>query len=207
MMIHKASYFSKLTLGAASAALVIAGTLAACNNEQKTADKPAATTTTTGTTAAPAKETIVYINQDTLLAKYDYVKDMGDRLQKKGKAAQGDVDSRKQAVQREFVEYQKNAATMSADQRAATEQRLQKKAQEIQSYEQNATAAFQNTQGDENDKLFNKVSEFTKKYAKEKGYKMILSYSRMNPTVLYGDESLDVTADVVKRLNDEYNKK
>ncbi|MCC8408880.1 OmpH family outer membrane protein [Mucilaginibacter sp. UR6-1] len=206
MMIHKASYFSKLTLGAASAALLIAGTLAACNNEQKPADKPAASTASTTSTAV-AKETIVYINQDTLLSKYEYVKDMGDRLQKKGKAAQGDVDSRKQAVQREFVEYQKNAATMSADQRAATEQRLQKKAQEIQSYEQNATAAFQNTQGDENDKLFNKVSEFTKKYAKEKGYKMILSYSRMNPTVLYGDESLDVTADVVKRLNEEYNKK
>ncbi|GAA4921744.1 OmpH family outer membrane protein [Mucilaginibacter defluvii] len=207
MMIHKASYFSKLTLGAASAALVIAGTLAACNNEQKPADKPAATTTTTGTTAAPAKETIVYINQDTLLAKYDYVKDMGDRLQKKGKAAQGDVDSRKQAIQREIVEYQKNAATMSADQRAATEQRLQKKAQEMQGYEQNATAAFQNSQADENDKLFNKVSDYVKKYAKEKGYKMILSYSRLNPTVLYGDQSLDVTADVLKGLNEEYKKK
>lgn len=206
MMIHKASYFSKLTLGTAAAALFIAGTFAACNNQEKPADKPAASSTTP-TSVTAAKETIVYINQDTLLSKYEYVKDMTARLQKKGKAAQGDVDSRKQAVQREFVEYQKNAATMSADQRAATEQRLQRKAQEIQGYEQNATAAFQNSQGDENDKLFNKVSEFTKKYAKEKGYKMILSYSRMNPTVLYGDESLDVTADVVKRLNDEYAKK
>ncbi|GAA4342020.1 OmpH family outer membrane protein [Mucilaginibacter gynuensis] len=196
-MTQKASFLTKLTLG-----LLIAGSVAACNQD-KTTDKAAASTPA----AAPAAGAqIVYINQDTLLAKYDYVKDMTTRLQTKGKSAQGDVDARKQAFQREIAEYQKNAATMSAEQRAPIEQRLQRKGQEIQGYEQNATAQFQNTQGEESEKLFDKIADFTKKYAKDKGYKMILTYSRANPTVLYGDASLDVTNDVVKGLNEAYTK-
>jgi len=31
-------------------------------------------------------------------------------------------------------------------------------------------------------------------------------YSKANPTILYGDQTLDVTADVIKRLNDAYAK-
>jgi outer membrane protein len=55
-------------------------------------------------------------------------------------------------------------------------------------------------------KLYDKISEFIKSYAKEKGYKMVLTYSKNNTSMLYGDASLDVTADVVKKLNDAYAK-
>ena len=55
-------------------------------------------------------------------------------------------------------------------------------------------------------KLYDKISDFVKSYAKEKGYKMVLTYSKNNTSMLYGDASLDVTADVVKRLNDAYAK-
>ncbi|RYE12760.1 MAG: OmpH family outer membrane protein, partial [Sphingobacteriales bacterium] len=170
------------------------------------AEKPAATKTVTTPAGAPNAGVIVYINQDSLLSKYNYAKDMSERLQKKGRSAQSDLDSRKQAFQREVAEYQKDANSLSAEQRAPIEQRLQRKGQELQTYEQNASAQFQNESGSETEKLFNKLVDYTKKYAKEKGYKMVLSYSKANPTILYGEETLDVTADVVKGLNDEYEK-
>jgi outer membrane protein len=192
-----ASTLTKFTLG-----ILIAGSIAACN-QNKTADKPATAATTAPTTD---KETIVYINSDSLLSKYDYSKDMNKRLEEKGKSAQGDVQAKIQAFQREGAEYQKNAATMPADQRQATEQRLQRKQQELQGYQQNAGAEFQQLQATENAKLYDKIADFTKAYAKEKGYKLVLTYSKANPTVLYGDPSLDVTADVVKRLNEAYAK-
>ncbi|PWK77758.1 outer membrane protein [Mucilaginibacter oryzae] len=191
-----ASVLTKLTLG-----LAIAGSIAACT-QNKTADKPAAATTT----ATPDKEAIVYVNSDSLLNKYDYFKDLSKRLEEKGKASQADLQGRGQAFQREVAEYQKNAATMPADQRQATEQRLAKKQQELQGYSQNAGAEFQNEQASENAKLYDKIADFVKGYAKEKGYKMVLTYSKANPTVLYGDPSLDVTLDVVKRLNEAYAK-
>lgn len=191
-----ASTLTKFTLG-----ILIAGRIAACN-QNKTADKPVAATTTLD----GSKETIVYVNSDSLLNKYDYFKDMSKRLEDKGKSAQSDLQAKGQAFQREAAEYQKNAATMPADQRQATEQRLQRKQQELQGYQQNASAEFQNEQASENTKLYDKISDFTKTYAKEKGYKLVLTFSKANPTVLYGDASLDVTADVVKKLNEAYAK-
>jgi outer membrane protein len=131
---------------------------------------------------------------------------MAKRLGDKGKAAQNDVVSRRQAFQREVAEYQKSQPTLAADQRQKTEQRLTSKQQELQTYEQNATAEFQNDRDAENSKLYDRIATFAKDYAKEKGYKLVLTYSKANPTILFGDPSLDVTTDVVKRLNDNYAK-
>jgi outer membrane protein len=189
------SIFTKITLG-----IMVAVSVVACKND-KTTDAPAAASKSTSAT-----ETIVFVNQDTLLAKYDYAKDMRTRLEGKGKSADTDLNSRGQAFQREVAEYQRNMNTLSAEQRATTEQRLQRKQQELQQYQQNATAEFQTAQGTEANKLYDKIADFTKIYAKEKGYKMVLTYSKANPTVLYGDTTLDVTADVTKRLNEAYGK-
>ncbi|MDB5129212.1 OmpH family outer membrane protein [Mucilaginibacter sp.] len=193
----KASIVTKSVL-----ALLIAAGVSACN-QNKTDSKPAAATTA-GTGATTPE--IVYINQDSLVSKYDYIKDMNKRLDDKGKAAQTDVASRQQAIQREIAEYQKAAPTMPADQRQATEQRLQRKGQEFQQYQQNAGAQVQNDQLSEQTKLYDKLVDFTKAYAKEKGYKMVLTTQKGNTNVLFADPSLDVTADVVKRLNEAYAK-
>jgi outer membrane protein len=196
-----ASMLSKITLS-----LMLAGSLAACN-QNKTEDKTATTTTPTAssTTGARAEE-IVFVNSDSLLTKYEYFKDMSARLEKKGKAAQADLVGRGQAFQREVAEYQKAAATMSADQRQSTEQRLQRKQQELQAYQQNAGAQVQNDQAGEQAKLYEKVAEFLKTYAKDKGYKMVMTYQKGNSGILYGDASLDITSDVVKKLNEAYTK-
>jgi outer membrane protein len=188
----EASIFSKISLGA-----LLIGGIVACNNPK---------TDSKATAVAVTKETIVYVNSDTLLKKYDYFKDMSKRLEVKASAAKSNVGSRGQAFQREYAEYQKNASTMAADQRQSTEQRLQREQQDFQTYQQNEAAQFQNEQATENTKLFDKIADFVKVYAKEKGYKLVLTYSKANPTVLYGDPALDVTADVAKRLNEAYSK-
>ena len=188
---------SQITLGIAVAALAVA-----CNQKPQTT----APTAEKNTVAVSPKAEIVYVNSDSLLSKYDYFKDMSNRLEEKGKRAQVDVSSKGQAFQREVAEYQKGAATLSADQRAATEQRLARKQQELQTYNQDASAQIQQEQGSENAKLYDKIADFMKVYAKDKGYKLILTYSKANPTVLFGDESLNVTNDVVKLLNENYKK-
>ena len=189
----RASILTKITLG-----ILIAGSMAACN-KTKTDNK------NTAVSPDANKETIVFINQDTLLSKYDYAKDVNKTMQDKGKAAQNDLDSRKQAFQREYADYQKNVNTMPADQRQTTEQRLQRESQDLQGYQQNAAAQFQNENSTEAGKVYDKIADFAKAYSKEKGYKLVLMYSKANPTIIYGDQSLDVTADVTKRLNEAYS--
>lgn len=190
------STLTKITLG-----LLVAASVVACNN------KPAATTAATTTTTTTAdKGTTVYINSDTLLSKYNYAKDMQTRLTDKGKSAESEVTSRQQALQREIAEYQKIAATLPADKRQTTEQRLGREQQEFQKFQQSASADFQTDQAKETEKLFDKLTEFAKTYAKEKGYKLVLTYSKNTPGVLYVDPSLDITAEALKTLNDAYAK-
>jgi outer membrane protein len=189
----KASHLTIIASG-----LFLAGSITSCN-QNKTADK-------TSSASTPANAPTVFVNQDSLMAKYDYAKDMRKRLDDKGKSAQSDVGSRQQALQREVAEYQKSANTMSADQRSSTEQRLQREGQEFQQYQQNAGAQFQSEQADESKKLYDKVYAFTKQYAKDNGYKMVLTFQTGNTTLLYADPSLDVTNDFLKKLNDAYAK-
>ena len=192
----------KITIPAISKiamATVVAGAIMACNKPQP-AEQPVQ--------AAPdaAKETIVYINQDTLLSKYQLAGDITKSLQDKGKTAKAEVQGRLDAFQAEVADYQKIAGTMPADQRQAKEQHLQREQQDLQNHQQDAAAGFQKEQVDANNKVYDKIADFAKSYAKEKGYKLVLMYSKANPTILYGDQTLDVTADVIKRLNDAYAK-
>ncbi len=156
-------------------------------------------------TTAPTTQSIVYVNSDSLLNKYEYFKSIKDKFEEKSKKAQADLNTKGTAFQREVAQYQQQANAMSADHRSATEDRLARKQQELAAYNQNASAALANEEAAENEKLYEKVAEFLKKYAKDKGYKMVLTYSKSNPTVLFADESLDVTEEVVAGLNKAYS--
>ncbi|SKB28149.1 OmpH family outer membrane protein [Daejeonella lutea] len=186
-------------LSKAGAGLMIAAVIISCGKEQ-TKNTPAAAST------SDKAELIVYVNSDSLLNNYEYFKDVKNVFQEKSKKAQADLSAKSTAFQREVAQYNQSAASLSADQRQGTEQRLARKQQELAAYNQNAGNALANEEAIENEKLYNKVSEYLKGFAKTKGYKMVLTYSKANPTVLFADESLDVTKEVLAGLNDAYKK-
>ncbi len=181
---------------------MIAAAVASCGNKEQVKTSAPATTAS----AAKATEPIVFVNSDSLVNNYNYFKDIKTRLEAKSKKAQQDLSSKGTAFQREVADYQQKAQGMSADERASTEQRLARKQQELEAFNQNASSALANESAGENEKLYDKVAEYLKAYAKEKGYKMVLTYSKSNPSLLFADESLDVTTEVVKGLNDKYAK-
>ena len=190
-------------LSTLATAVALVSVMAACQNK----DAKTTTTETSAKTDAPAvkdNEPIVYVNSDSLLTKYEYFKDLKVKLDAKSKAAQTDLGAKQQAFQREVAEYQQAQNGMPADQRATTEQRLARKQQELQTYQQNAGAALQNEQAVEQEKLYNKIADYLKVYAKDKGFKMVLTYQKGNSAILFADPSLDITSEVIVGLNDAY---
>jgi outer membrane protein len=190
-----------LQLGKIATAVALVSVMAACQNKDTASTTP--TKATEGSTASN-KDQIVYVNSDSLLTKYEYFKDLKTKLDGKSKAAQADMGAKTQAFQREVAQYQQQQSTLPADQRAATEQRLQRKQQELQAYQQNAGSALQNEQSVEQEKLYDKVADYLKTYAKTKGYKLVLTYSKGNSAILFADDSLDITSEVIKGLNEAY---
>lgn len=183
----------------AAAVLSLGLTLFACKEQPKST--PAANTST-----AKSGDGIVFVNSDSLLTNYSYSKDVTADMQEKGRKADADLTAKGATYQKEVNEYQRAAQTMSADQRAATEERLVRKQRELQSLGQNAQSALANENAAQNAKLYDKVQGYLKSYAKEKGYKMVLTYSKGNSAILFADPALDVTKEVVKGLNAGYKK-
>ena len=184
-------------------AIAIASVMSACGNKET---KTESTTAKTTVSVDANKDKIVFVDSDSLLNQYEYFKVLKTKMEAKGKAADADLKAKGQAFQRDMQQYQSQANSMTAEQRAATEERLGRKQQELQAYQQNAGAAFQNEQAKEQEALYNKVADYLKTYAKEKGYKMVLKYQKGMGDILFADESLDVTREVIKGLNEAYTK-
>ena len=152
------------------------------------------------------KGAIVFVNSDTLLNNYDYYKAVKTKLQGLSQSAQAEIAAKGQAFQKEVAAYQKGASALNLAQRTATEKRLAAKQQSLQALSQNTAAQLQEEQENQNSKLYDKLAAYLKTYCKTKGYKLVLTYSKANPSVLYGDDSLDVTKEVLAGLNEEYKK-
>jgi outer membrane protein len=55
------------------------------------------------------------------------------------------------------------------------------------------------------EKINEDIESFISVYAKSKGYTYILGSSDQTKSILYGEESLDITEDVIDGLNENYS--
>lgn len=159
--------------------------------------------TSAGQASAPGDVTIAYINSDTILKYYDYHKATMEVMNAKAKRLEQDFRNRAQGLQNEFTAYQRNVNSMTLGQVKATEEDLQKKQQNLQLYQQSLNQEVMNDEARLNKELYDRITKFLRKYSEEKGYQVILKY---DPTsdLLVGNAALDISQDVIKRLNEEY---
>lgn len=190
----------KLTLGLAAAA-----TMVACNqtpNKQSTA-----ASTPVAADSTNKQEKIVYVNSDTLAEKYQYFVEVRGKLEAKVTKARDDLQAKGQAYQRELAEYNQKAATMSASERQAAEERLIRQQNDLGQMDQNASTSIAEEEQTEFTKVYTTITDYLKRHSEENGYRLVLTYSKTNPAVLYADPMMDITDQVIDALNEEYKKK
>ncbi|WP_299821937.1 OmpH family outer membrane protein [uncultured Pontibacter sp.] len=188
----------KLTLGLA----VASASLAACNPNGEKATVVSETGATERSEAGVPD--IVYVNSDSLLANYEYFKDVRTRLQGKAEAKEKSLRSQAESFQKEVQRFQQQAGGMTQQQAQATEQRLMQKQQQLQALQQSSGNELMSEESEEMKKIYDQVEAYLKKLSEEKGYKMVLTYQRGNSAILYSDSTRDITTDVVSGLNQEY---
>ncbi|MDE6715619.1 MAG: OmpH family outer membrane protein, partial [Muribaculaceae bacterium] len=84
----------------------------------------------------------------------------------------------------------------------ADQQKLQKMQQDAQNYMANLERAIQDVMLQNNIQLNDSVDNFIKAYNKEKGYEIIFS----KDATIFIDPKYDITEEVIKGLNERYNK-
>ncbi|MBL7845822.1 MAG: OmpH family outer membrane protein [Cyclobacteriaceae bacterium] len=158
----------------------------------------------TNTASSPAGNLqMAYINSDSVLKYYDYFKVSREKLETKGKQLDQDLKSRATSLQGEFESYQRNVNSMTIGQARAVEEDLTKKRQNLQLYQESLSQQMLADQEKMTKELYNKVTTFLRKYGQEHGVQIVFKYDASSD-VLFAGDSLDISKDVVKGLNEAY---
>lgn len=150
---------------------------------------------------------VAYVNTDTLLAKYQYAKDLEAELLafKNQQEAYGKQQVEK--FQKDYQDYLKNGANMTLTQQQAKEEELKKRADKIGSLEQELTAKIMERQMAENTKLLNTIFAYVRDYNEQnQKFDIILRKTFENSPTLYMNEGMDITEEILNGLNEEYKK-
>ncbi|RAW01235.1 OmpH family outer membrane protein [Pseudochryseolinea flava] len=163
----------------------------------------APSTSATGVTTEAGDLTIAYVNSDSVVKNYDYLKATNKAFEDKAAKMDQDYTNRVNSLRNEAAAYQRNVNSMTLGQVKATEEDLQRKQQNLAMYEQTLRQQLAEEQAKINKELYDRVTNYLKKYGKEKGLKVVL---KRDPTsdVLFADEALDISKIVIDALNAEY---
>ena len=174
--------------------------------DKKKTSEPADLTNTDAITATAGD--IVYLQLDSLIVNYDMYNDLMTAFQTKVQGIQDDLAKRGRRLESDAKafesQYQKGLLT-----RSAAEEQSNKLAQRQQNLQNDAAKKDQEIQEEQavlNNKVYYAVKDFIEKYNEEHQFALILTTSAATNTVLNVNPGLDITADVLKGLNEEYIK-
>lgn len=213
---------NNLALGILTVAVIILYILHFSSNNSSTAVSSQGTADTTSvkdssattlndtvaTEAMTVNNGIAYVNMDTLLEKYKFAKDINARLLKKEKDARAQLERKDTQLRTDYAKvderYRKGLMTQTE---AKTEsERLAKQQQEIQTLSNTLTQNLLDEQKKFNKQLQDTILKFFKEYNEEKHYQAIFS-NTSNDNIIYAEKQLNITTEVVNKLNARYKKK
>ena len=173
------------------------------SDKSSAADAPAEETQ-----VAPAsKGDIVYIQLDKILQEYDMANDLRSVVETKVQNIQAEVDRRGKKLESEVASFQEkiNKGLMTRSVAEVQSEKLRQQEVDFNNYANQKNNEIMEEQTVMMNQLADAIKTFLDKYNEEKKYAMILTNQGGAP-VITGDASLDITDDVLARLNEEYVK-
>ena len=175
----------------------------------------AETETTEPATAAPVAASatsgsfdgkIAYVESGKMLDGYQGMKDARKAFEGKARGWEKQNQNMLAGFKAAVEAYQKQAPTLTDQQRAATEQKLQAQQQEVAQRQQQLQGQAQEEEAKLTQSVLSSVNKKVEAYGKARGYKLIL-IAAPSGTIAYGEKNLDITTPVLAYLNAEYRKK
>lgn len=151
---------------------------------------------------------VAYINTDTLMAKYQYAIDLQKQLKDFQTAKENSYKQQMTQFQKDYQAYVGGGGEkMTLSQQQAKEKELTDRAARLQNLESELAQQVAEKTMQESEKMTNAVYAFIREYnAQNQQFDLILSRSFSSSPILYGNEGMDITDEIVKGLNEEYAK-
>ena len=145
----------------------------------------------------------VYVDVNKLLDGYKRTKLVRAEFEAKAKTLNANVDSLMTDWQKELKSYEKERSKMSKKELELKQELLGNKQQQLNNYQQAIQKQIQEEDKKSTQTVINDINDYVKEYGKQKGYKIIFGASGSG-NIMYADEAADLTEDVLKGLNEEF---
>jgi outer membrane protein len=175
--------------------------LAACKNT----GAGAGTETTTEDQSVETVYDIAYIQMDSLVTNYDRYIDLSTAFETKATKVQSDLEARARSLQNEMTSFEDkiNKGLMTSRDAQAEQTRIQNRGQQFEADRQTHMNELAEEEQVMTNQVMYAIQEYIAKFNADYRYKMILTTSGGSP-VMHADPALDITAEIIKGLNDEY---
>lgn len=150
---------------------------------------------------------VAVVNADTIFSQYQLAIELREQLTKKQEDARLTVNEKARKLQNEMVDFQRkleNNAFLSRERAEQEGRRLQQKEADLQALDQKLTQDILEEQQRSNLRLRDSIDHALEVLNRDGRYQLILSTSSLNDNVLFVSSALDITADVVEYLNENY---
>lgn len=146
---------------------------------------------------ADAAKPIAVVNIQSIMRDSTAAKSVREQLEGKQKAFQADITKKEEALQKEDQALAKQQSVLSKEAFAEKAKAFRTKATEVQKEVQSKKALLDAAFERSLNEIQKAVNEIISDLAKEKGFTLALPASQ----VLYADSSMDISKDVLDRLN------
>ncbi len=149
------------------------------------------------------QEKTAYVDTTKIVQEYKEMKDVEEKFSARSEKIRGELDAEARTFQQEVQEYQEKMQSMSQKQRQEREQELMQKQQQLQQQQQVKGEALRNESDAVVDSIIDKVKAYVEEYGQKNGYTYIFG-STENSSIMYAKDGLDLTDEILKKLNTEY---
>jgi outer membrane protein len=148
---------------------------------------------------------IVYVDLDRILMEYDMANDLRSSVQAKIQKIEEEVQRKGKKLEKDITAWQEklNKGLMTRTVAEAQQVKLQKQQEEFAQFAAQQEQIAQEEQVVMMNQIGDAIKTFLDAYNAEKEYAMIITNSGGAP-VITADEGLNITDDVLARLNEEY---
>jgi outer membrane protein len=171
-----------------------------CDKEENSA--------TNNNTSSDNSFKIAYVKTDSLAEVYEYYNDLQTALMLEQEEAEADLSARYKALQTKSMKIQRDlqnrmiTPTSAQSKQEKLQLDLQKWQQDQERYQFDMMEKSQNLTLEILDSIQNMIKIYNEKY----NYSMVMASDTLGSNILFADQSLDITEDIVKALNKRYRK-
>jgi outer membrane protein len=148
---------------------------------------------------------IAYFEMDSINNSYAKVKDVKGELGKEEERINSELTRLQKTYNDRITQYQSQAQTMTSVESEKANRDILQLQDRITRSKQEMDQKFQDLYMRKMQEVKLQVEDFLKEYNKSKGYSYILAYEP--GFIFYRDSAYNITADLVKGLNEQYKKK